>query len=95
MRTLKTRRLCIGAITSIAMVLTLVAHLNQCTLAQVDIAGRQDGGHITSVAFSPTDNYLAGGSFDGTVKLWNAGMGELHSTLKGHTGYVRTVAFSL
>ena len=42
-----------------------------------------------------TSAFLASGSHDATIKLWNANTGEYLRTLEGHGGYyVRTVAFS-
>ena len=37
---------------------------------------------------------VASGSFDGTVRLWEASTGAPLATLKGHTGGVRGVALS-
>jgi len=34
------------------------------------------------------------GSFDQTVRLWDAATGAAQQTLEGHTGWVRSVAFS-
>jgi hypothetical protein len=49
---------------------------------------------VRSVAFSPDGQRLASGSFDRTVKVWEAVSGQEARTLKGHTGTVRGVAFS-
>jgi len=46
------------------------------------------------VAFSPDGKWLATRSFDGTVKLWDAGAGQELLTLKGHSDVVHSVAFS-
>jgi hypothetical protein len=49
---------------------------------------------VTSVAFSPDGNWVAGGS-DQTVKVWDAATGlEIH-TFKGHPHRVTSLAFSL
>jgi WD40 repeat protein len=48
----------------------------------------------TSVAYAPNGQYLASGSWDGTVKLWNAHNGEIERTLTGHKYAVNAVAFS-
>ena len=49
---------------------------------------------VSSVAFSPHDGTLASGSYDNTVKLWEADTGRLLRTLEGHTKAVYSVAFS-
>ncbi len=49
---------------------------------------------VYSVAFSPDGKRLATGSFDSTVKLWDAATGQETLTLKGHVNGVCSVAFS-
>lgn len=47
-----------------------------------------------SVAFSPAGNMVASGSYDQTVRLWDANSGKGLRTLRGHTGRVYSVAFN-
>jgi WD40 repeat protein len=71
------------------------------TLLQV-LAGHAD--EVRSVAFSPIELrltpqapatiVLASGSFDGTVRLWDAATGTCLKRLQGHQGWVWSVAFS-
>jgi WD40 repeat protein/serine/threonine protein kinase len=51
-------------------------------------------GRVQSVVFHPRDSrVLAWGSSDGTVKVWNRTTNEVR-TLRGHTSWVESVAFS-
>ncbi|CAG7846900.1 SubName: Full=Unplaced genomic scaffold GYMLUscaffold_38, whole genome shotgun sequence {ECO:0000313/EMBL:KIK58313.1}; Flags: Fragment, partial [Serendipita indica DSM 11827] len=50
---------------------------------------------IPSVAFSPDGHKIVSGSWDKTVRVWNAETGEpLGPALEGHTNAVLSVAFS-
>jgi WD40 repeat protein len=49
---------------------------------------------VTSVAYSPDRKHIASGSYDHTIKIWDASTGRVVHTLNGHTDWVRSVAFS-
>lgn len=49
---------------------------------------------VTAIAFSPDGKYLASGSWDAKVRLWDLATGALHSTLQGHGESVHRIAFS-
>lgn len=59
---------------------------------------RMFNGHIDqilSVAYSPDGKYIASGSWDCTVRVWNVETGELVAgPFKGHSDPVRSVAYS-
>jgi WD40 repeat protein len=46
------------------------------------------------VAFSPDSKQVMSGSYDKTVRLWDAATGALLQTLEGHTSLISSIAFS-
>ena len=49
---------------------------------------------VNSVSFSSDGRYVASGSRDGTVKIWEIQTNKCLSTLQGHTSDVNSVSFS-
>ena len=46
------------------------------------------------MALSPDTRFVAAGSFDGFVRIWDAATGTLVTRLKGHVSTVYSVAFT-
>jgi WD40 repeat protein len=51
-------------------------------------------GAVRVVAFSLTNQVLATGSHDGTIKFWDVTTGSIQQSLEGHLAWVRTIVFS-
>jgi WD40 repeat protein len=49
---------------------------------------------VTCVAVAPNEKAFASGSFDATIRLWDAETRAELLSLKGHTGRVRSICFS-
>jgi WD40 repeat protein len=52
-------------------------------------------GFVWTVAFSPSGRYLASGSWDSTIKVWDLEDESAEPvTLRGHAGFIHSLAFS-
>jgi WD40 repeat protein len=51
-------------------------------------------GPVFAVEFAPKGHVLATGSFDGTVRIWNASSGKQEKSLSGHMGRVHSLSFN-
>ena len=49
---------------------------------------------VSTIAFSPNSRWIAGGSGDGTIRVWDAGTGDLIHEFNDHTASVWKVDFS-
>ncbi|KAL4066459.1 WD40-repeat-containing domain protein [Scleroderma yunnanense] len=68
-------------------------HHKDWPAAQVLLQGHTD--HVTSVAFCSDGTRIVSGSYDRTVRIWDADRGvQICSPLKGHTHNITSVAFS-
>ncbi|KAI5608171.1 autophagy-related protein 16-2-like, partial [Silurus asotus] len=57
--------------------------------------GFKCGSDFTRVTFSPDGNYVAGGSADGVLYVWNVLTGKLEKILdKGHSSSINAVSWS-
>ena len=55
----------------------------------LELKGHSDS--VTSVSFSRDGKRVVSGSFDETVRIWDAETGQQQQELKGHSDYVRSV----
>ncbi len=55
---------------------------------------RGDGADVTALAYSSGGDLLVTAGGDGTARVWDATTGEGRATLRGHSGTLRSVAFS-
>ncbi|KAK7575246.1 hypothetical protein V3481_017210 [Fusarium oxysporum f. sp. vasinfectum] len=51
-------------------------------------------GGVASVVFSHDSKKMASASWDNTIRIWNAEMGECERVLEGHSNWVNSVVFS-
>ncbi len=67
-------------------------YLAQCHRDVLLLTGHS--GSVSSVSWSPDGKRLASGSWDGTVRIWDATTGTEVRTIRGLAGGVRSVAWS-
>src|SRR6185437_4144746 len=72
--------------------LLVSALLAGSALSAAELVGHTDP--VYSVAYTPDGKWIVTGSFDKTLKLWNAADNKLVRTFEGHTNLVLTVAIS-
>ena len=51
-------------------------------------------GRVTAIDFPADGRFLASGSFDGTVRLWNIDTGEQTAVFTGHRSFIENIAVS-
>ena len=55
----------------------------------------QHSDYVSCIAISGDGKYIASGSYDTTIRVWDATLGTaVGEPLRGHRGWVRSVAFS-
>src|SRR6185369_3024063 len=78
----------------------LVTGSDQTQLRLWEVQGDKDpeildsGNSYYCAAFSPDGNYLASADGDGAIRLWDIASLRIAKTFKGHTGMIRSIAFS-
>jgi hypothetical protein len=57
-------------------------------------ATNRPSGDVTCIAISPNSSFLASGTYDHKVKIWNFETGARHHTFEGHNDWVDCIAIS-
>ncbi len=87
------RRVPVLLLAAVTGVLLAQSH-NSSKAAIPEHAGEGHSAAVIAVAFSPDGLWLASGSADNTVRLWEVSSGRQVRVFVGHSGMVLTVAFS-
>lgn len=85
---------CIGILPTIQDKKSVADNVAPRDVQMEDTVSTGTSHNVHAVAFSLDGKILAGGSWDKTIKLWDAKTGKLIRTLFGHDSYVGTVKFS-
>jgi len=80
-----------AAIHTVFFLLLLIPNPGRAQLTHTFLGHTLD---VLAVAFSPDGKYLASGSGDRTIHLWDVRQGTLVRTYSGHTNGIRSVTFS-
>jgi len=70
----------------------LISDLSSLRFLDKTLTGHSD--RVRSVVYSPDGRYLASGSNDNTIKIWEVATGKELRTLTGHSGWVSSVVYS-
>jgi WD40 repeat protein len=97
MRSVKHVRVFVGCTACLFLVAGMAVLVFQSTAAPSPQLPEVLHGHegiISSVSFSPDGKWIASGSMDHTVRLWEAASGKPGPVLHGHTDEVYAIAFA-
>ena len=99
------RRLFLFSIAALALSITLIQ--TALTTSSIEMGSSQtradlpelilQTGHaqsIQSIAFGPDTKWIATGSYDGTIKIWDVEEGRELRALTGHSGAVKAITIS-
>ncbi|ELS47155.1 tyrosine kinase family protein [Microcystis aeruginosa FACHB-905 = DIANCHI905] len=74
--------------------LFFISYLSSGSFLYLDKTLTGHSGKVESVVYSPDGRYLASGSSDNTIKIWEVATGRELRTLTGHYSFVRSVVYS-